>query len=153
MKAKQSCGSEALIHIRMNSHVIKTKYKVLIFQISQGHLSQGTESLKLPLLRPRQSQLFLLFPQNKTDRQTNKKTRFSCHYVNFTMHIKWFCLHFRWRTKRLKARRVLPSIIIAFKTAKTAPTSMLLWAAARRCLSQDDLIPGKGLPMKTTTGL
>lgn len=65
----------------------------------------------------------------------------------------WFCLHFWWLTKRLKTRRVLPSIIIAFKTAKTAPTSMLLWAAARRCLSQDDLIPGKGLPMKTTTDL
>lgn len=151
MKAKQCCGSEALICIRMNYHVIKTKYKILIFQFSQGRLSQGTESLKLPFLRLRQSQLFLFFPQNKTNKET--KTQVFMTVCKFHHEYKLFCLHFWWLTKRLKAGRVLPSIIIAFKTAKTAPTSMLLWAAARRCLSQDDLIPGKGLPMKTTTDL
>lgn len=89
----------------------------------------------------------LIFPGEQTN-----KNMFLIILIRVKPEHKLFCLSFWWLTK-LSARIVLPSIIIAFKTANTAPTSMLLWAAAKRCLSQDDLIPGKGLPRRKTTNL
>lgn len=66
------------------------------------------------------------------------------HHLFFTQTLQqkhvWLCI-------------ILPSIKIAFRTANTAPTSILLWAAAKRWRSQEEQIPGNNFPMERRVNL
>lgn len=91
-----------------------------------------------------------------TEAQT-ASTFFFCHRrFSFPVYVKYHCTaltqaleqkHYAWLCI------ILPSIKIAFKTANTAPTSILLWAAAKRWRSQEERIPGNNFPMERRVNL